>query len=112
VVRLALRITETRDVIDSAAAAEVGGRLGAVLKDRNDFGPGLPELLVGLIQLDEVFPTEGSPKMPHEGEHQRPVTPVLGKRHVALSRLNMELGEGVAHIQHYAHRTTTGGKLR
>ena len=71
---------------DVALAAEVVGRLGAVLEDGDHVRPGLPELLVGLAQLGEVLTAERSPEMAHEGHHQRPVAPALGERHVALAR--------------------------
>lgn len=40
--------------------------------------------------------------MAHEGHHQRPVAPALGERHVAPARLDVEVWECVAFLQHEA----------
>jgi hypothetical protein len=94
-VALTVRVTETVEW-DAALPAEVKGRLGPILEDRDHVGAGLPEFLVGLTQLGEVLPAERSPKMTHEGHDERAVAPALRKRHFSVARLDSQVRERVA----------------
>src|SRR5205814_699889 len=66
-----------------ALPAEVEGRFGPVLEDRDDVRARLPELVVLPAQLGEVLAAEGSAETAHEGHYERTFTPALGDVHHA-----------------------------
>jgi len=81
-------------------AAEVVRRLRPVLEYRDNVRPRFAELLVMLAQLDELLAAERSAEVAHERDHQRPLAPTLGEDDVALARLDVQIGELVAGLQH------------
>ena len=95
VVTLPFRVTEAVEW-NAPLSAEVIRGFGPILKDGDDVGPGLPELLVGLAQLSEVFTAERSAEVAHEGHDKWPLAPALGEPNVALARLEHDVREGVA----------------
>jgi ketosteroid isomerase-like protein len=101
VVALAFGIAEAVER-HAALPAEVEGGVGPVLEDRDDVRPGRPELLVVLTQLGELFAAERSAEVAHEGHYERPVAPALGECDLALARLEVNVREPVALLQHSA----------